>query len=125
MKKISYKSILKVLFISFFIFVFTELNGQSISCQELFNVVTSDYDYSDETSCYGSSMLARVGYYEYNNMGFVVAYIKDSEYDFSGDPYIFCGISSYTWNSFKSSGMTGSWGESFHEYIMDNKCNCY
>ena len=70
-------------------------------------------------------MLAEVEYYELQNMGFVVAYIKSSDYDFTGKPYIFCGISSYTWSSFKTSGMMGSWGESFHEYIMDHTCDCY
>lgn len=99
--------------------------SQSISCQELFSTVTSNYDTKDTASCYNSSMLAKVIYYEYENMGFVVAYIKSGDYDFSGKPYIFCGISSYTWSSFKTNGMTGSWGESFHEYIMDQTCNCY
>lgn len=115
----------KKLFTLLFFIVTIFSNAQSISCQELFNTVTSNFDSSDETSCFGSSMLAKVEYYEYNNMGFVVAYIKDSEYDFSGAPYIFCGFSSYTWGRFKSSGLYGSWGQSFHEYIMDSKCNCY
>ena len=99
--------------------------AQSVSCQELFEVVTSDYDNSDQTSCFGSTMLAKAEYYEYNNVGFVVGYIKSNDFDFDGSPYIFCGISSYTWSSFKSDGMTGSWGKSFHKYIMDSKCNCY
>ena len=99
--------------------------SQSISCQKLFSTVVNNYDYNDATSCFGSTMLAKVEYYKLDNTGYVVAYIKDSEYDYSGDPYIFCGISSYTWSSFKTNGMMGSWGESFHEYIMDRKCNCY
>lgn len=99
-------------------------SGQGIECQELSKVVMSNYDYSDNTSCLGSTMLVKAEYYEYNNMGFVVAYIKDNKYDYSGNPYIFCGISSNTWIMFKSGGVTGSWGKSFHKYIMDNKCNC-
>ena len=46
-------------------------------------------------------------------------------YDFRGKPYIFCGISSYTWTKFTSDGTYNSWGKAFHKYIMDNKCNCY
>lgn len=96
-----------------------------MSCEEVYSTVINNYDYKDAASCYGSSMLAKVEYYRLDNMGFVVGYIKRSDYDFSGQPYIFCGISSYQWSRFKASGMTGSWGESFHEYIMDYTCNCY
>jgi hypothetical protein len=69
-------------------------------------------------------MLVKAEYYSYNDDGYVVVYIKGSEYDYIGRPYVFCGISYDRWNSFTSSGIYKSWGESFHNYIMDYKCNC-
>ena len=97
--------------------------SQSMSCQEVFDIVTSKYDRKESTTCFGSTMLVKVDYYTLDNNGFVVAYIKSNDYDFSGKPYIFCGISSMTWINFKVYGMNG-WGEAFHKYIMDYKCNC-
>lgn len=116
----------KILLVGILIFVnHLEAYSQSISCKELYSTVVTNSDYQDSTNCFGSSMLAKTEYYEYQNMGFVVAYIKSNDYDLSGKPYIFCGISSLTWSRFKTNGMTGSWGESFHEYIMDYTCKCY
>lgn len=101
------------------------IHSQNISCQELFEAVTSDYDYKDDASIVMSSMLADATYYEFANIGFVVAYIKKSDYDFSGTPYIFCGITRSRWRSFTNNGMIDSWGKSFHEYIRDYTCDCY
>lgn len=93
-------------------------------CQELFNAVTKKYESKDYVTCYNSSMLAKVEYYRLENMGFVVAYIKQNDYDIYGKPYIFCGISRERWNYFKSYGMYNSWGKAFHKYIIDYTCNC-
>jgi len=106
------------------IFSHITLKAQSVSCQELFEIVTENYDNRDFVTPIGSSMLAKVTHYTVEGNGFVVAYIKSNQYDFTGKPYIFCGISSQRWSSFKSEGMFGSWGESFHEYIRDYTCNC-
>ena len=97
----------------------------SISCQELFNYVVEQYDRKSYTTCYGSTMLTKVDYYVVDGNGFVVGYIKQNEWDYKGQPYLFCGISNYTWSQFKMNGMTGSWGKAFHDYIMDYTCNCY
>ncbi len=98
--------------------------AQTISCQEVFEIVTEHYDSKDEVACYGSSMLTKAIYYRLDGMGFVVGYIKSNEYDFRGKPYIFCGITDARWRAFKSAGMYGSWGESFHEYIREYTCDC-
>jgi len=110
------------------VFVFfiggAETLSQTISCQELYETVTKNNRPTSSATCMGSTMLAKAEYYTYQGTGYVVAYIKKNQYDFKGTPYIFCGVSSYRWSSFRSKGMTGSWGTAFHEHIMDNKCNC-
>lgn len=99
-------------------------NAQDITCGELAEYVTSNYDSRDLTTCFNSSMLVKVEYYRLDDHGFVIAYIKSGDYDFTGTPYIFCGVSIYTWSNFKTSGFTNSWGKAFHQYIMNHKCNC-
>jgi len=99
--------------------------SQEVSCNELLNYVKSKDSYPQTVNCYNSSLLAKVKRYEVDGVGIVVAYIKENEYDYRGKPYIFCGISSYTWINFTSDGTYNSWGKAFHKYIMDNKCNCY
>ncbi|WP_186990409.1 hypothetical protein [Constantimarinum furrinae] len=119
---------MKIYLILVFVIIISISNGviaQKISCQELFRIVTENYDSKNTATCYGSSMLVKANYYRLEGMGFVVAYIKSSDYDFKGKPYIFCGISTQRWNTFKNNGMLGSWGESFHEYIRDFTCDCY
>lgn len=120
-------NLMKSISLFFFLFLFTTVNlqAQQYSCQELFQEITSNYDTKSETPCYGSSMLVKAVYYTYGGQGFVVGYLKSSDYDMSGRPYIFCGISTYTWSRFKAEGMTDSWGESFHKYIMNERCDCF
>ncbi|OBQ14490.1 MAG: hypothetical protein AN482_01880 [Anabaena sp. LE011-02] len=116
---------MKKLFIVFAILLLVTANtySQKLSCQEVFDIVTSRYDLKETTTCYNSTMLVKVVYYTLDGNGYVVAYIKQNDYDFSGTPYIFCGIDNMRWMYFKIGGIE-SWGESFHEYIMDYKCNC-
>ena len=115
----------KIAILFFFLILKTPVNAQSISCQELFEGVTEYYDSRDNVTTIGSSMLAKVTRFTVDGDGFVIAYIKNNDYDFQGKPYIFCGISSQRWSRFKIEGMTGSWGESFNNYIRDYTCNCY
>lgn len=117
------KEIITALF--FLAFVVLSTQGQTMSCQKIFNFVTQNYDSKDSVNCYTSSMLTKALYYEVDNMGFVVAYIKSNDFDVYGKPYIFCGISRMRWINFKSEGMYGSWGKSFHAYIRDYTCDCY
>ena len=97
--------------------------SQSISCEKVFEIVTTQYDSKEDISCYGSTMLVKAEYYKLDNKGYVVAYIRKNTYDFKGSPYIFCDIPSMNWATFKYNAKS-SWGESFHAYISDYKCNC-
>ena len=99
------------------------LYSQKISCQELFEIVTTKYDSKESVTCFGSSMLIKVDKYVIDNKNYAVAYIKQNEYDFKGTPYVFCGIPNMNWGYFKYNSQ-GSWGESYHEYIRDYTCNC-
>lgn len=114
------KTLLLIVFLGTSVFSFS----QSISCQKLFQIVTKEYDSKRNQSILMSSMLAKADYYRLDNIGFVVAYIKSNEYDFNGQPYIFCGISQSRWNSFVNAGILDSWGKSFHQYIRDYTCDC-
>ena len=98
--------------------------AQSVSCSELYSYVKNEGGYPSSQSCMGSSFLAKVERYEVDGNGVVVAWIKSNDYDFTGKPYIYCGISSYTWSNFTSAGIMGSWGKAFHQYIKGNNCNC-
>lgn len=116
---------MKSFYVAVFFFASFCLNAQGVSCQRLFQEISKEYDYRENQAIFNSSMLTRAIYYEYANSGFVVAYIKRNDYDFSGTPYIFCGISRSRWRSFKNEGLLGSWGKSFHKYIRNHTCNCY
>ena len=98
---------------------------QAQTCSELVQYAKSEDPYPDRVTPYGSSMLAKAEFYEVDGGGLVIAYIKENDYDYSGKPYIFCGISSQRWSKFKSEGIYGgSYGKAFHAYIMDYTCNC-
>jgi hypothetical protein len=113
--------------VSLIVFVFfkpIKSEAQSVSCQELYNAVTENFDYRDVANPLMSTMLAKVTYYTLEGQGFVVAYIKSNEFDYRGKPYINCGISSDKWSKLKYEGMNNSWGKSFHAYIREYTCNC-
>ena len=97
---------------------------QAQTCSELVQYAKSEDSYPDRVMPLSSSMLAKAEYYRVDGAGLVIAYIKENDYDFSGKPYIFCGISPQRWSKFKSEGMYGSYGKAFHAYIMDYTCNC-
>ncbi len=106
------------------LFFTTVYNAQGTSCSDLVRYAKSSDSYPDRVSPLTSSMLAKAEYYQVDGGGLVIAYLKSSDYDFSGKPYIFCGISSQRWAKFKSEGMYGSYGKAFHDYIMDYTCDC-
>ena len=116
--------ILLTALVLFFVFSNTT-KAQDVSCSELVTYVKKEGGYPSSQSCFGSSFLAKVERYEVDGNGLVIAWIKKNEYDFTGKPYIYCGISSTTWSYFTSAGMMGSWGKAFHQYIKGNNCNCY
>lgn len=113
----------KIIFVLSFVLL-SAMNSysQKMGCQEMFEIVTTQYDSKETANCYGSSMLVKVDFYKVGNNNYAVAYIKNNEYDFKGKPYLFCGIPSMNWSYFKYN--TKSWGESFNKYIKEYTCNC-
>jgi hypothetical protein len=73
-----------------------------------------------------SSWLNKVTAYSYNYKIYVIAEIKKNDYDFNPKSYIFCVIPSMNWQNFQFGGYNDSpsYGERFHKYIFDYKCNC-
>lgn len=114
----------RVILLLFVLFISASSSkAQTVSCSELFNYVKTNGGYPSTYNCIGSSFLVKVERYEIEGNGVVVAWMKTSDYDFTGKPYIYCGISSTTWSYFTSAGIN-SWGKAFHQYIKGNNCNC-
>lgn len=69
---------MKLLYLVLTLFISTCFNvkAQTISCQELFETVTENYDTKDNINCFGSTALVKITYYRLENIGFVVAYLK-------------------------------------------------
>ena len=114
---------IKILFLTTF-FLSATFFSQTTSCNDLVQYAKSADSYPDRVNPFNSTMIAKAEYYTVDNGGLVIAYLKSNDFDYSGKPYIFCGISAQRWAKFKSEGSYGSWGEAFHQYIMDYKCNC-
>ena len=100
-----------------------------ISCNDLLETV-EEHGY-DEGSLsrfsMGSQWLQIVTAYEYDGSIYVVATIKDNQYSYDARTYIWCDVPSMNWYSFKNGryGDSDSYGERFHKYIIDYKCDCY
>lgn len=106
-----------------------EIKGQTIRCGDLLDFVVRNGYYKGEVSSLAlinSTWLKSVTAYRYKNNIFVVAEISTDTYRFSSKKYIFCGIPLRNWESF-ANGLADfdlSYGEKFHKYIMDYKCDC-
>lgn len=108
--------------------------SQTISCEDLLEYVEDEGRSEGEVSSFtlalaldkGSSWLKEVKGYSVENTIVVVAEIKRDDFGFSTDKYVFCGVPSSNWRNFKSAFTDSdmSYGEKFHKYIMDYKCNC-
>jgi hypothetical protein len=97
-------------------------------CEDLLKFI-KDKGYSKGTiSSYtlDSDWLNEVKAYSYDYKVYVIAKIKKSKNSYQTNTYIFCGIPSTNWSNFKngSYGSSDSYGERFHEYIFDYKCDC-
>ena len=106
-----------------FVVGITTVSAQNTSCGELAQFVSKNYNRKDEVNPITSTMIKKAIWYEYDNNGFVIAYIKENDYDWNGNPYIFCGVSYDRWWKFKSEGIYDSYGKAFHKYIMNYTCN--
>lgn len=103
-------------------------NSVPVTCNEFFEyIIDKGYQYG-KVSGYSmdSEWLKTVTAYKFEGALYIVAEIKENEYSYSTKSYIFCGIPTYNWNKFKSGGYgdSNSYGERFHKYIFDYKCNC-
>lgn len=106
----------------------TFCNAQTISCDDLFNYIADNGFKKQTVSNYmmNSSWLYEVTAYQYEYKIYVVAKIKQDDYGYRTRSYIFCGIPTSNWNGFVYGGYgdSNSYGERFHRYIEDYKCNC-
>jgi hypothetical protein len=103
------------------------LFAQRVSCETLMKAVKEEADHYDEVGFYSllnSEFLEEVEAFEYEEELFVIAKFKREPGQIFSKYYIFCGISKTRWNAFKN-GWTGTYGERFHQYIIDYVCDCY
>jgi hypothetical protein len=109
-----------------FILSITLLSAQDVTCNELADFVKSEGYYKANVPGYilDSEWLSDVTAYSYEYKVYVIAKIKKSEWDFNPKSYVFCGIPETNWNKFSSLYSDHAYGERFHAYIMDYKCNC-
>jgi hypothetical protein len=105
--------------------------SQNMSCEELMDYV-EDEGYSEGTVgafslIMESSWLKEVKGYSVEGNIVIIAEIKTDDFGLSSKKYAFCGVPSSSWRSFKGTFTDSdmSYGEKFHKYIMDYKCNCY
>ncbi len=115
-----------------FVTVFAVINaqGQRVSCSELISYVEKNGRETGRVSSiqlFDSSWLRGVKAYSIEKTTVVIAEIRRNQYSLYTSKYIFCGISDANWRAFQYgfSDLGTSYGERFHKYIMDNKCNCY
>ena len=100
------------------------VSAQSVSCNDLAEYVQQESGYPDTATSFTSSFIKKVDYYRVDGVGVCIAYIKQNDWDFEGKPYIFCGISQYTWSMFRAESYN-SMGKAFNKYIIDRTCDCY
>jgi len=116
-----------ILTIIFFAFI-NNSYSQEINCNDLLNFIVKKGYLKGTLSSYilDSSWLYKVTAYEYDYKTYVIAEIKKNEYSYQTSTYIFCGIPNMNWSNFQygSYGDPDSYGERFHKYIIDYKCNC-
>ena len=102
--------------------------SQSVGCNDLYDFIVKNGTRKASLASYtlNSSWLTKVTAYTYEYKIYVIAEIKPEEYSFKTSSYIFCGIPSQNWNNFQYGGYgeSDSYGERFHKYIIDYKCNC-
>jgi hypothetical protein len=102
--------------------------SQEVKCNDLLDyIVEKGYKKTTlQSYILNSSWLYKVTAYSYDYKIYVVAEIKENEYSYKTNTYIFCGIPSMNWQNFQYGGYGDptSYGERFHKYILDYQCNC-
>ncbi|TVZ60041.1 hypothetical protein NA63_2589 [Flavobacteriaceae bacterium MAR_2010_105] len=103
--------------------------AQDVSCDDLQNFIQTKGYYKSSLSNFSlnSEWLYEVKAYTYEYTIYVIAKIKPNPYSFNTKAYVFCGIPSQNWSNFQYGGYgdSNSYGERFHKYIFDYRCNCY
>ena len=104
--------------------------AQDVSCKDLVKYVEDEgYVKATVTSIqlFNSSWLKEVKAYSINNTIVVIAEVKKDEWGFNTEKYIFCGIPSWNWDAFYYGlyDFGKTYGERFHKYIYNYKCDCY
>jgi len=99
------------------------------SCSDLMKYVRqkgNNFQSLSRLDLLNSSWLREVHAYKIDNTIVVIAKIYQDDLLNSEKDYVFCGISQTNWNKFYDRFVdTGlSFGEKFHKYIYNNKCNC-
>jgi exonuclease VII small subunit len=98
------------------------------TCESLkkFIIENAEIVSSIEKNTLNSSWLDNVTAFEYNNDLYVIISIRENNVSYKSNEYIFCGIPHNNWNSFRNKAFfnDSSYGERFHEYIFEYKCNC-
>jgi hypothetical protein len=105
------------------------INGQDVACTELMNYVVKNGTRSENVNqiqLMNSTWLKEVTKYSIDNTIAVIAEIKQDEFGIVTKKYIFCGIPSSNWSSFYFgfNDLDKTYGERFHKYIYDYKCEC-
>jgi hypothetical protein len=117
----------EVLFIFLLITTF-KINAQNISCEELIRHVKQNGVFTGNIGIFQrieSSWLKNVTAYSIENQIVVVAEIKKDETSLLTHEYVYCGIPKSNWESFTNPfNSDKTYGERFHLYIIDYKCNC-
>ncbi|MCE7039186.1 hypothetical protein [Dyadobacter sp. CY312] len=99
------------------------------SCQEALNAVKGRGNYekvvikSEMSST--DDWLKKVKLYSLEGRLFVVAEMFTDDYHINSKEYLYCDIPAQNWNAFYT-GSAGrrTYGERFHDFIIDYKCNC-
>lgn len=121
------KNLLALLLLS--VLSLSTVKAQNVKCQELLEFVVENGYFKGEISSialFDSDWLKAVKAYEYKGSVFVVAEIKKDDFSYQTNTYIFCGIPVRNWDNFESIFINSdlTYGEKFHKYIIDYKCNC-
>lgn len=119
---------MKLIFNLVLTITFTQIYSQDTSCAELIEYVERNVDEKEELTSndlFLSDWLNGVKSYEVENSIVVVAEFRTGI--LQSKKYIFCGIPVSNWDHFYDglNDILSSYGERFHKYIYDYKCNCY
>ncbi|WP_027127300.1 hypothetical protein [Gelidibacter mesophilus] len=116
---------------TFFVLSLISLNsfGQDVKCNDLIDYVVKKGTYKNSVfpiQLISSDWLNKVEAYSIENKIIVIAEIKNDELFSTNKKYIFCGIPTENWNAFYVglNDLDKSFGERFHKYIFDYKCDC-